>query len=146
MWAIALALVNALLQDTLFGHAQGESVFGIVLVFGALVGALGGYLAARAANARRPQAPDAEPDEAAEREPEHDRHPELAAAAVVATAAAEAAGRRRGGLRGLGRRGGRRGIASPVTWNSIAVSNCSGTSGAALASGHERDEVGAQAG
>ena len=41
-------LVNALLQDTLFGHAQGESVFGIVLVFGALVGALGGYLAAGA--------------------------------------------------------------------------------------------------
>lgn len=45
VWAIALALVNALLQDTLYGHAQGESVFGIVLVFGALVGALGGYLA-----------------------------------------------------------------------------------------------------
>ena len=42
VWAIALALLNALLQDTLFGHAQGESVFGIVLVLGALVGALGG--------------------------------------------------------------------------------------------------------
>ena len=96
VWAIALALLNALLQDTLFGHAQGESVFGIVLVLGALVGALGGYLAAGAirsdASRRgrrrtgyvRPQAPDAEPDEAAEREAEHDRHPELAAAAVVA--------------------------------------------------------------
>jgi hypothetical protein len=48
VWAIALALLNALLQDTLFGHAQGESVFGIVLVLGALVGALGGYLAAGA--------------------------------------------------------------------------------------------------
>ena len=48
MWAIALALLNGLLQDTLFGHAQGESVFGIVLVLGALIGALGGYLAARA--------------------------------------------------------------------------------------------------
>ena len=48
VWAIALSLVNALLQDTLFGHAQGESVFGIVLVFGALIGALGGFLAARA--------------------------------------------------------------------------------------------------
>jgi hypothetical protein len=47
VWAIALAIVNALLQDTLFGHAQGESVFGIVLVFGALIGALGGFLAAR---------------------------------------------------------------------------------------------------
>ncbi len=46
VWAIALALVNSLLQDTLFGHAQGESVFGIVLVFGALTGSLGGYLAA----------------------------------------------------------------------------------------------------
>ncbi|MEA2132826.1 MAG: zinc-ribbon domain [Solirubrobacteraceae bacterium] len=45
VWAITLALVNALLQDTLYGHAQGESVFGIVLVFGALIGALGGYLA-----------------------------------------------------------------------------------------------------
>ena len=39
VWAIALAILNALLQDTLFGHAQGESVFGIVLVFGALIGA-----------------------------------------------------------------------------------------------------------
>ena len=48
VWAIALAFVNALLQDTLFGHAQGESVFGIVLVFGAAVGALGGYLASGA--------------------------------------------------------------------------------------------------
>jgi hypothetical protein len=48
VWAIALALINGLLQDTLFGHAQGESVFGIVLVFGALIGALGGFLAARA--------------------------------------------------------------------------------------------------
>jgi zinc-ribbon domain len=48
VWAIALAIVNGLLQDTLFGHAQGESVFGIVLVFGALIGALGGFLAARA--------------------------------------------------------------------------------------------------
>ena len=47
MWAIALAIVNGLLQDTLFGHAQGDSVFGIVLVFGALIGALGGFLAAR---------------------------------------------------------------------------------------------------
>jgi hypothetical protein len=49
VWAIVLAIVNALLQDTLFGHAQGESVFGIVLVLGALIGALGGFLAARAA-------------------------------------------------------------------------------------------------
>ena len=48
VWAIALAILNALLQDTLFGHAQGESVFGIVLVFGALIGALGGFLAIRA--------------------------------------------------------------------------------------------------
>jgi hypothetical protein len=47
VWAIALAILNGLLQDTLFGHAQGESVFGIVLVFGALIGALGGFLAAR---------------------------------------------------------------------------------------------------
>ena len=48
VWATGLALLNALLQDTLYGHAQGESVFGIVLVLGALVGALGGYLAAGA--------------------------------------------------------------------------------------------------
>ena len=58
VWAITLALISALLQDTLFGHAQGESVFGIVLVLGALVGALGGYLAA---GAIRSDAPDAEP-------------------------------------------------------------------------------------
>jgi hypothetical protein len=49
VWAIALAIVNALLQDTLFGHAQGESVFGIVLVLGALIGAGGGLLATREA-------------------------------------------------------------------------------------------------
>jgi len=48
VWAIVLAIVNGLLQDTLFGHAQGESVFGLVLVFGALIGAAGGFLAARA--------------------------------------------------------------------------------------------------
>ena len=48
VWAIVLAVVNGLLQDTLFGHAQGESVFGVVLVFGALIGAAGGFLAARA--------------------------------------------------------------------------------------------------
>jgi len=47
VWAIALALLSALLQDTVHGHAQGESVFGVVLVGGALIGALGGYLAAR---------------------------------------------------------------------------------------------------
>jgi hypothetical protein len=47
VWAIALAILNGLLQDTLFGHAQGRSVFGLVLVFGALIGALGGFLAAR---------------------------------------------------------------------------------------------------
>jgi hypothetical protein len=49
VWAIVLAILNALLQDTLYGHAQGESVFGIVLVLGALIGGLGGFLAARAA-------------------------------------------------------------------------------------------------
>ena len=54
-----------------------------------------------------PQPPDAEPDDAAEREAEDDRHPELTAAAVVTAVAAEA---RRlllglGGLRGLGGRG-----------------------------------------
>jgi hypothetical protein len=47
VWAVGLSLANSLLQDTLFGHAQGESVFGILLVGGALVGALGGFLAAR---------------------------------------------------------------------------------------------------
>jgi zinc-ribbon domain len=57
VWAIALALLNGLLQDTLFGHAQGESVFGIVLVLGALVGALGGYLAAGAASSERATPP-----------------------------------------------------------------------------------------
>jgi hypothetical protein len=48
VWAIVLAVLNGLLQDTLFGHAEGESVFGIALVFGALIGAAGGFLAARA--------------------------------------------------------------------------------------------------
>ena len=48
-WAIVLAIVNGLLQDTLYGHAQGESVFGTVLVLGAVIGAAGGFLAARAA-------------------------------------------------------------------------------------------------
>jgi hypothetical protein len=61
VWAIVLALVNALLQDTLYGHAQGESVFGIVLVFGALIGAAGGFLAARASAI----APSATPSAAA---------------------------------------------------------------------------------
>ena len=50
----------------------------------------------------RPQAPDAEPDEASQREAEHDRQPELAAAARVAVTAAAEARRlllRLGGLR-----------------------------------------------
>ena len=59
VWAITLALVNALLQDTLYGHAQGESVFGIVLVFGSLVGAAGGYLAAGPNRADDPSPPAA---------------------------------------------------------------------------------------
>ena len=70
VWALVLAIVNSLLQDTLYGHAQGASVFGIVLVFGALIGAAGGLLAARAsatapsaAAARRPE--DATPPAAA---------------------------------------------------------------------------------
>jgi hypothetical protein len=45
VWAIAVTFVNSVLQNTLYGHAQGESVFGILLVLGALVGALGGFLA-----------------------------------------------------------------------------------------------------
>jgi zinc-ribbon domain len=56
VWAIVLAIVNGLLQDTLFGHAQGESVFGIALVFGALIGAAGGFLAARASATPRADA------------------------------------------------------------------------------------------
>ena len=72
VWAIVLAIVNSLLQDTLYGHAQGASVFGIVLVLGALIGAGGGFLAARAsatapspAAGRRPEPEDATPPAAA---------------------------------------------------------------------------------
>jgi hypothetical protein len=64
IWAIALALVNSLLQDTLFGHAQGESVFSVVLVFGALIGAAGGFLAARAASTAPSAAAGRRPDDA----------------------------------------------------------------------------------
>jgi hypothetical protein len=46
VWAIVVSFVNSVLQNTLYGHAQGESLFGILLVLGALVGALGGFLAA----------------------------------------------------------------------------------------------------
>jgi hypothetical protein len=54
VWAIAMAILGGLVQDTLYGHAQGESVFGLVLVGGALVGALGGFLAAQAAASSAP--------------------------------------------------------------------------------------------
>jgi hypothetical protein len=49
VWAIAIGLLGGLIQNTLFGHARDESVFGLVLVGGALIGALGGFLAGQAA-------------------------------------------------------------------------------------------------
>jgi hypothetical protein len=68
VWAIATGLLGGLVQDTLYGHAQGESVFGLVLVGGALIGALGGFLATQAATAPSaaarggpPQSPAAPP-------------------------------------------------------------------------------------
>ena len=54
VWAIATGILGGLVQDTLYGHAQGESVFGLVLVGGALIGALGGFLSAQAASAPAP--------------------------------------------------------------------------------------------
>ena len=56
VWAIATGILGGLVQDTLYGHAQGESVFGLVLVGGALIGALGGFLAAQAERAPAPAA------------------------------------------------------------------------------------------
>jgi hypothetical protein len=61
VWAIATGLLGGLVQDTLYGHAQGESVFGLVLVGGALIGALGGFLAAQAATAPSAAAPGGPP-------------------------------------------------------------------------------------
>ena len=56
VWAIATGILGGLVQDTLYGHAQGESVFGLVLVGGALIGALGGFLAAQAERVPAPAA------------------------------------------------------------------------------------------
>jgi hypothetical protein len=61
VWAIATGLLGGLVQDTLYGRAQGESVFGLVLVGGALIGALGGFLAAQAATAPSAAAPGGPP-------------------------------------------------------------------------------------
>ena len=61
-------------------------MFGIVLVFGALIGALGGFLAARADATPGPQPPDAKTHQPAQREAEHDR--DRAAGAAVAAPSA----------------------------------------------------------
>jgi zinc-ribbon domain len=59
VWAITLALLNTLVSKTpeypLFGRADGGSVFGFMLLFGLVIGAFGGALAAQAQ--RAPVAP-----------------------------------------------------------------------------------------
>lgn len=51
VWAIALVLLNALAKGTdlftVFGHADGDSVFGWVLLIATVAGGLGGLLATR---------------------------------------------------------------------------------------------------
>ena len=126
VWAVALAIVNALLQDTLFGHAQGESVFGIVLVLGALIGALGGFLAARARYAARSRLtpnptspPSARPSTIAmpsspepPSPPPEEPRPAVSPGSAVSAASGVAVGVASG-------------MTSPVTWRSSRVSNCS---------------------
>jgi hypothetical protein len=56
LWAVALVLLNALAKGTdlfsVFGHADGESVFGWTLLVATVAGALGGLLVARSQPAR----------------------------------------------------------------------------------------------
>ena len=55
VWAVTLVLLNAVAKGTdllsVFGHADGESVFGWTLLVGTVAGALGGLLVARSADA-----------------------------------------------------------------------------------------------
>jgi hypothetical protein len=51
-WAIAMVLLTALAGGLFHGDADGGSVFGLFLVFGALLGAAGGALALSAAPAQ----------------------------------------------------------------------------------------------
>jgi hypothetical protein len=63
LWAVGLVLLNALTKGTdlfsVFGHADGGSVFGWTLLVATVVGALGGLLAARSQPAPPPTAPAA---------------------------------------------------------------------------------------
>jgi hypothetical protein len=48
IWAVVVGILSALASKKLFGDPQGDSVFATFLLGGALLGALGGVLAARA--------------------------------------------------------------------------------------------------
>lgn len=45
VWALSMVILNALIGKIFFGHAQGDSVFGRFLLFGLVVGAIGGLIA-----------------------------------------------------------------------------------------------------
>lgn len=49
VWALVMVLMNALVKTnlSLFGEASGDSVFGVFLLGGAVLGALGGFLASQ---------------------------------------------------------------------------------------------------
>lgn len=69
-WALTLVIVAGLVQRPLHGEPDSESLFSIVLLLGALVGAAGGLLAARAAASAAPAAPPATGEPAASAPPE----------------------------------------------------------------------------
>jgi hypothetical protein len=48
IWAIAMVLINALVAKDFFGRANGDSVFGMFLIGGLVVGAIGGLLVTQA--------------------------------------------------------------------------------------------------
>jgi hypothetical protein len=54
IWALTIAIVNALVAKSIFGRADGGSVFGVFLLGGLVVGALGGLISLQGQRRRAP--------------------------------------------------------------------------------------------
>lgn len=56
VWALTIVVLNALSEDIAFGHLLGDSVFALVLIGGAILGAAGALIAGQASDAGKPEA------------------------------------------------------------------------------------------
>jgi hypothetical protein len=55
VWALAIVVLNALSEDVAFGHLLGDSVFALVLLGGAVLGAAGAFIAGQSSDTAEPE-------------------------------------------------------------------------------------------